>query len=67
MPIPKTDATLKCELDIQEQYSRLTTIDNKENLIDGNLLPAPVPSAPKSTTIGGLQRRPKTDVRSSDK
>ena len=67
MPISKTDVTLKCELDIQDEHLRLTTIDNKENLIDDNLLPASVPSASRLATIGALQRRPKTDARSSDK
>jgi hypothetical protein len=67
MAIPKTDATIKMELGIKDQQqqqppARLLTIENKENIMDGNLLPAPIPVSIRP--VGISVSRPKNDVRS---
>lgn len=65
MAIPKTDATIKMELGIKDQQQqppvRLLTIENKENIMDGNLLPAPIPVSAR--LVGISVNRPKNDVR----
>jgi hypothetical protein len=58
LAIPKTDATMK--------ESRLITIENKENILDGNLLPAPIPISSRLVTVPAIPCRPKNDVRSSN-
>jgi len=58
MAIPKTDAAIKLELGTKEQ-SRLITIENKENIIDGNLLPA----SSRSAAMPVIPCRLKNDVR----
>jgi hypothetical protein len=64
---PKTDAAIKLELGVKEQQQhqpRLMTIENKENIIDGNLLPAPLPVPSRSATVPIMPCRPKNDVSS---
>jgi hypothetical protein len=66
MTLPKNDATIKLELAIKEQQPRLMTIENKENLIDENLLPAPIPISSRPATVLVIPCRPKNDVRSDN-
>ncbi|CAF3396534.1 unnamed protein product [Rotaria sp. Silwood1] len=60
--IPKTDAAIKLELSIKEQQPRLMTIENKENITDGNLLPAPIPISSRTATINIIPCRLKNDT-----
>ncbi|CAF0767907.1 unnamed protein product [Rotaria sordida] len=62
--IPKTDAAIKLELAIKEQQQqpRLMTIDNKENITDGNLLPAPIPISSRTATVNIVPCRLKNDT-----
>jgi hypothetical protein len=64
MAIPKTDVTVKLELGVKEQQQqpRLLTIENKENIIDGN----PLPISSRSAAMPVIPCRPKNDVRSSN-
>lgn len=57
MTVPKTDAVVKLELNTKEQQTRLITIENKENIPDGNLFPVPI--RPVIIPVN----RPKNDVR----
>ncbi|CAF2997874.1 unnamed protein product [Rotaria sp. Silwood2] len=65
--IPKTDAAIKLELAIKEQQQqhqppRLMTIENKENITDGNLLPAPIPISSRTATVNVIPCRLKNDT-----
>ncbi|CAF0743438.1 unnamed protein product [Rotaria sp. Silwood1] len=60
--IPKTDAAIKLELSIKEQQPRLMTIENKENITDGNLLPAPIPISSRTATVNIIPCRLKNDT-----
>ncbi|CAF5164146.1 unnamed protein product [Rotaria sp. Silwood1] len=60
--IPKTDAAIKLELSIKEQQPCLMTIENKENITDGNLLPAPIPISSRTATINIIPCRLKNDT-----
>ncbi|CAF1221919.1 unnamed protein product [Adineta ricciae] len=64
LPIPKTDVAIKLELGIKDQQTQpcLMNIDNKENIIDGNLLPAPVPIRTRSAAVPNIPWRAKTDT-----
>ncbi|UJR33209.1 hypothetical protein I4U23_020664 [Adineta vaga] len=64
LAIPKTDATIKLELGLKEQQSqpRLIHIENKENIIDGNLLPAPIPVSARSAAVPIIPWRAKNDT-----
>ena len=64
---PKTDVVLKHELSLKDssQSLRPVHIENKENVHDGNLLPAPAPHHLRSVTAPILPCRLKNDVRSS--
>ncbi len=64
LAIPKSDAAIKLEVGIKEP--RLITIENKENIPDGNLLPAPIPISTRSIIVPIIPYRPKNDVRSSN-
>ena len=55
LAIPKADVTFK--------ESRLMTIENKENFIETNLLPAPIPNPSRPVAISVIPCRPKNDVR----
>ncbi len=64
MAIPKSDAAIKLELGTKEQ-TRLMTIENKENIIDGNLLPThPIPISSRPGAMPVMPCRLKNDVRS---
>ncbi len=59
MAIPKTDVAVKLELGIKEQQQpRLLTIENKENIIDGNSLLI----SSRSAAMPVIPCRPKNDV-----
>jgi hypothetical protein len=64
---PKTDAVLKHEVSVKESLPPLrpVNIENKENAIDGNLLPALAPHHLRPVTALVLPCRLKNDVRSN--
>ncbi|CAF3620474.1 unnamed protein product [Adineta steineri] len=63
MAIPKTDAAVKLEIGIKEPQSRLMAVENKENIIDGNLLPAPIPvPSSRSAALPSIPCRLKNDT-----
>ena len=64
---PKTDAVIKHELNLKDPPLSLrpVNIENKENIIDGNLLAAPAPQHLRSVTAPILPCRLKNDVSSS--
>lgn len=64
---PRTDVVIKHELSLKDssQSLRPVNIENKENVLDGNLLPAPAPHHLRSVTAPILPCRLKNDVRSS--
>jgi hypothetical protein len=68
LALPKTDAAIKLEFGTKEQQPqlRLITLENKENIIDGNLLPAPTPFPSRPVTVTVLPCRLKNDVSSSN-
>ena len=51
------------KLEFGNQQARLLTVDNKENIIDGNLLPAPTPFPSRPMTVPVIPCRLKNDVR----
>ena len=67
VPIPKTDVAIKLELGMKDQQTQpcLMNIENKENIIDGNLLPAPVPIRTRSAAVPNIPWRAKADVRTN--